>query len=106
MQTDFDIAARRLYAASADVAPWPPWEGLSEPIKERYRYRAQVVAACTPAPVVVRLKHVPPFPHTGIELHIYADATKAGIDEAVEQFRRYITDLAEQWSFKHEETQR
>jgi hypothetical protein len=98
-----DVAAKKLYELSATCAPWPAWETLTSEEKAPYRKRARVVAASSPAPIVLEVRQVLQRPRVGLKLEIFADVTEESLEEAVQEFRKFIQARAKEWRGAHEE---
>ena len=100
MIPDWELPARRLYEwlnPHAADGFRVRWEDLTDAERLKYGHAAMRVAASAPAPIVVSCQHIMPFPHSGMGKHIYADVTKESIDKAVEEFRMFLTNLADDW---------
>jgi hypothetical protein len=108
MNNDQYLAAKKLHDAADKL--FPPatttpikFENLPEEVKDRWAKLARIAADSTPAPIILQIEHIATYPCKGRARHISADVTRAGIDGAVEEFRTYITDLADEWKQAHAE---
>jgi hypothetical protein len=100
-----EVAVRKLYKLiSPSITDYADveWEDLPIETKQLLWKAATVAGAATPAPIVVSCQHIMPFPHSGMGKHIYADVTKESIDKAVEEFRMFLTNLADDWKRNNE----
>jgi hypothetical protein len=99
---DPDLAARKLYETVSADSDHVTWLNLRPGAKENYRRAAMLIAASTPAPLVIHCTSVVIAPYAvDIHKHIYADVTNESIEEAVEEFRKFLKEEAESWKARY-----